>query len=144
MIQKRTCTTSSSAKQGIIFKQFPVHGNEYGRSTRPQKEAGSRGRPGSLDFRLSDFPIDIPRISPYDNDADEFVRHNCRDRTGWRRDEWAYSPLFICGKFLDFWGDFPRFWREMGQSPLGSPSTRLTVKRQGNGVPGERFLLAGV
>lgn len=35
--------------------------------------------------------------SPYDNDADEFVRRNCRDRTGWRRDEWAYSPLFIWG-----------------------------------------------
>ena len=22
----------------------------------------------------------------------------CRVRTGWRRDEWAHSPLFICGK----------------------------------------------
>jgi hypothetical protein len=23
-----------------------------------------------------------------------------RVRTGWRRDEWAHSPLFICGKFF--------------------------------------------
>ena len=32
--------------------------------------------------------------------ADEFVRLSCRDDAGWRRDEWAYSPLFIWRKFL--------------------------------------------
>jgi len=41
----------------------------------------------------------------YAKDADEFVRQVYRDRTGWRRDEWAYSPLFICGKF-PVWGSF--------------------------------------
>jgi hypothetical protein len=33
--------------------------------------------------------------SPYDCYADEFVRHVCREVAGWRREEWAYSPLFI-------------------------------------------------
>jgi hypothetical protein len=34
--------------------------------------------------------------------ADEFVRLILsRVRTGWRRDEWAYSPLFIWGKTLE-------------------------------------------
>jgi hypothetical protein len=28
------------------------------------------------------FRIEFPRISPYDNDADEFVRLNSRERTG--------------------------------------------------------------
>ena len=33
-------------------------------------------------------------------DADEFVRQGfIRVRTGWRREEWAHRPLFICGKF---------------------------------------------
>jgi ribosome maturation factor RimP len=36
----------------------------------------------------------------YSRPADEFVRHASRERTGWRREEWAHSPLFICGKFL--------------------------------------------
>jgi ribosome maturation factor RimP len=43
--------------------------------------------------------VDFPCISPYDNDADEFVRHGCRVQAGWRRDEWAYSPLFIWANF---------------------------------------------
>jgi hypothetical protein len=46
--------------------------------------------------------VDFPHILAYAKDADEFVRQICRDHTGWRRDEWAYSPLFICGKFPDF------------------------------------------
>src|SRR5271157_3880499 len=28
-----------------------------------------------------------------------------RGRTGWRRDEWADSPLFICGKIWPDWTD---------------------------------------
>jgi ribosome maturation factor RimP len=68
----------------------------------------------------------------YAEDADEFVRQNCRDRTGWRRDEWAYGPLFICGKFPRFSGYFPWFLARKGQTP------------QAPGVHGERFLLAGV
>jgi hypothetical protein len=32
--------------------------------------------------------------------ADEFVRLSCREHAGWRRDEWAHSPLFIWCKFL--------------------------------------------
>ena len=35
----------------------------------------------------------------YAKDADEFVRLVCRGYAGWRRDEWAYSPLFIWLKF---------------------------------------------
>ncbi len=46
------------------------------------------------------FPIEFPGKFAYAKDADEFVRHATRDRTGWRREEWAHSPLFICGKFL--------------------------------------------
>ena len=42
--------------------------------------------------------LEIPGKPPYDNDADEFVRHGCRGSAGWRRDEWAQSPLFIWGK----------------------------------------------
>jgi hypothetical protein len=38
--------------------------------------------------------------SRYYGNADEFVRQGfIRVRTGWRREEWAYCPLFICGKF---------------------------------------------
>jgi hypothetical protein len=48
------------------------------------------------------LPIEFPPILAYAKDADEFVRLSCRERTGWRRDEWAYSPLFICGKFPGF------------------------------------------
>ena len=51
--------------------------------------------------------------------ADEFVRLMCRVYAGWRREEWAYSPLFICGKYLDFWGDFLRIWPEIGQFSPG-------------------------
>jgi ribosome maturation factor RimP len=63
--------------------------------------------------------VDFPRILAYAKDADEFVRQVCRDHTGWRRDEWAYGPLFICGKFPGVGAVF-------------------------YGVPGERLLLAGV
>jgi hypothetical protein len=44
------------------------------------------------------LPIDFTPNSPYAKSADEFVRLSCREHTGWRRDEWAYSPLFICSK----------------------------------------------
>jgi len=54
----------------------------------------------------SHFCVDIPAILAYAEDADEFVRLRCRDYAGWRRDEWANSPLFICGKFHGFWGVF--------------------------------------
>jgi hypothetical protein len=66
-----------------------------------------------LDVSFQGFPqlqIEIPRILAYAKDADEFVRLSCREHAGWRRDEWAYSPLFICGKFPGIWGHFPRFW----------------------------------
>jgi hypothetical protein len=46
------------------------------------------------------LPIEFPGVSRYSGDADEFVRQGfIRVRTGWRREEWAYCPLFICGKF---------------------------------------------
>jgi hypothetical protein len=53
--------------------------------------------------------IEFRCILAYAKDADEFVRLSCRDRTGWRGDEWAYSPLFICGKFPGFIGYFDWF-----------------------------------
>jgi ribosome maturation factor RimP len=43
--------------------------------------------------------IDFPAISTYAKDADEFVRLSCREYAGWRRDEWAQSPLFIWANF---------------------------------------------
>ena len=43
--------------------------------------------------------VEFPGNSPYPKDADEFVRIIRRELTGWRRDEWANSPLFIWGKF---------------------------------------------
>jgi hypothetical protein len=42
--------------------------------------------------------VEFHSKSTYDNDAGEFVRPSCRDPAGWRRDEWAHSPLFIWGK----------------------------------------------
>jgi len=44
--------------------------------------------------------IEFPGILAYAKDADEFVRLSCRGHAGWRRDEWAYSPLFIWANFL--------------------------------------------
>ena len=73
------------------------------------------GGSGSLIFgSLLNLSIEFPGILAYAEDADEFVRLSCRDRTGWRRDEWAYSPLFICGKFLGFRGISPGFEAESG------------------------------
>jgi hypothetical protein len=43
--------------------------------------------------------IEFPDVSPYSERADEFVRLSCRGFAGWRRDEWAYSPLFIWTEF---------------------------------------------
>jgi hypothetical protein len=57
--------------------------------------------------------VDFPRILAYAKDADEFVRLSCRDRAGWRRDEWAYGPLFICGKFPDFGAVFGAHGRNL-------------------------------
>jgi hypothetical protein len=53
-----------------------------------------------------DLPVEFPGVLAYPEYADEFVRLSCRDCAGWRRDEWAYSPLFICGKFQGFSGIF--------------------------------------
>jgi hypothetical protein len=61
--------------------------------------------------------VDFPRILAYAKDADEFVRLSCRDRAGWRRDEWAYGPLFICGKITKFRADFPGFGLDEADSP---------------------------
>jgi hypothetical protein len=69
------------------------------------------GGSGTLIFGyLPHLPIEFPGILAYAKDADEFVRLSCRGYAGWRRDEWAYSPLFICGKFPGFLGHFLRFW----------------------------------
>jgi hypothetical protein len=51
-----------------------------------------------------DGSIEFPCETPYAGVADEFVRLSCRDCAGWRRDEWAYSPLFIWCKFLPEYG----------------------------------------
>jgi hypothetical protein len=95
----------------IELLRIPANRRENPR-TRPP--ASSPAAPGFLHF-----PIEFSIILAYAKDADEIVRQVCRDRTGWRRDEWAYSPLFICGKFPDFWGHFPRFWLETGQTLPG-------------------------
>jgi hypothetical protein len=43
--------------------------------------------------------IEFPGISQYSEYASEFVRYFAVESNVWRRDEWAYSPLFICGAF---------------------------------------------
>src|SRR5580658_1631143 len=83
--------------------------------TSPHGSAGLEFRPRGR--RRIEFCGD----SPYSKRADEFVRLSCRGYAGWRRDEWAYSPLFIwrvfaqlgpivfCGfwyQLLDFGTDF--------------------------------------
>jgi hypothetical protein len=77
--------------------------------------------------------VDFSPILGYRKDTDEFLRLSCRDRTGWRRDEWAYSPLFIWAKFRDL-------NRGVGQ---GSQRTKLPenrgIIRDGKG----RFLSLG-
>ena len=68
--------------------------------------------PKQIDSPLPQFshlPIEFRGILAYAEDADEFVRLGCRGYAGWRRDEWAYSPLFICGNFTVFRGIFPGF-----------------------------------
>ncbi len=49
----------------------------------------------ALNFRTKPRMLDV---------ADEFVRLSCREDAGWRRDEWAHSPLFIWCKFLPEYG----------------------------------------
>jgi ribosome maturation factor RimP len=84
--------------------------------------------------------VEIPGILGYRKNADAFVRLSCRDRTGWRRDEWAYSPLFICGKFPGFGGFSLVFGFKWGRLRREAPG----ICRPFDGIPSERFLLAGV
>jgi hypothetical protein len=58
--------------------------------------AADKPRDGST---RAPFHLEFPCIFHYAEDADEFVRLSCRERAGWRRDEWAYSPLFIWANF---------------------------------------------
>jgi hypothetical protein len=44
------------------------------------------------------LPVEFPCISLYPENATRLSAGLFRVRTGWRRDEWAYRPLFICGK----------------------------------------------
>jgi hypothetical protein len=64
----------------------------------------------ALEAATPPIAVEFPGILAYAKDADEFVRLSCREHTGWRRDEWAYSPLFICGKFHRISVLFPGFW----------------------------------
>jgi hypothetical protein len=76
------------------------------RSASPAQADAAREAADAVHRRLAvlraatQFHIEFSGISPYDNDADEFVRRGCREYAGWRREEWAYSPLFIWGKTL--------------------------------------------
>jgi hypothetical protein len=65
--------------------------------------------------------VEFPAILVYCKSADEFVRLSCCDHTGWRRDEWAYSPLFICGKFRGFSGHFLQFLGRIEANSTGMP-----------------------
>ena len=58
---------------------------------------GSKGMEDKDEFSTG---IEFPSIPPYPREADTFVRFGCRERSGWRRDEWAHSPLFIWNKHL--------------------------------------------
>ena len=71
--------------------------------------------------------LKFPRKSPYDNDADEFVRLVAVN-AGWRRDEWAYSPLFIWGNSVGANPGFPAA-RWLGRGVSGSDSGRLRRRR---------------
>jgi hypothetical protein len=65
--------------------------------------------------------VEFPQKTPYAKDADEFVRLNCRGVTGWRRDEWAYSPLFIWTKLL------PEMASKGREIPDGQPLGKLQL-----------------
>jgi hypothetical protein len=68
---------------------------------------------GCLNSIDGPMPIEFPSKFAYAKDADEFVRQRTRRvRTGWRRDEWAHSPLFICGKFT--WANAPKAAEKIG------------------------------
>jgi hypothetical protein len=45
--------------------------------------------PNAIALPSSHLRIEFSCIWAYAKDADEFVRLKRRDRTGWRRDEWA-------------------------------------------------------
>jgi len=82
--------------------------------------------------------IEFPSISTYAKDADEFVRLSCRGFAGWRRDEWAYSPLFICGKRLVFWQFFwgkPHFTAAIERSRERWQSSWKQFDRRRHGWP---------
>ena len=62
---------------------------------------------------FSGLRIEFSSYLAYAENADEFVRLNCRVQTGWRRDEWAQSPLFIWGKKRSFGAIFLGIRREI-------------------------------
>jgi hypothetical protein len=53
-------------------------------------------------FRRLNFPAFRSILSMQTNLSARFF---CRVRTGWRRDEWAQSPLFICSHFWPAMGE---------------------------------------
>jgi ribosome maturation factor RimP len=57
-----------------------------------------RGRVTQISALPPPQVVEFPRISLYSESATRLSAGFFRVRTGWRRDEWAESPLFICGK----------------------------------------------
>ena len=79
--------------------------------------------------------VEFGRKWAYCRYADEFVRPSCRDCAGWRRDEWAHSPLFIWGKGR------PKSKVKTRGGHLGSKTASQAVRIQG---PRRADLLVGV
>jgi hypothetical protein len=84
-----------------------------------------------VSFQQSHLRIEFSRISPYAKDADEFVRQSCREHAGWRRDEWAHSPLFIWGKSLGFLGQFSGQNPQVNRGPNDRGSQEAVVASWG-------------
>jgi len=64
--------------------------------------------------------VEFPKDSRYSKHANAFVcQAFYRARTGWRRDEWADSPLFICGKNWPDDSDLKELGRVAAQARFG-------------------------
>jgi ribosome maturation factor RimP len=80
---------------------------------------------GSRENREGPQVVEFPWTSLYSENATRLSAGFFRVRTGWRRDEWAESPLFICGKLRP---ENPEKYGDNGIAAAGKAAGTMAVR----------------